>query len=131
MHYGEDWVMWIRIAAHYPFAYTPLQLVNYRVHDNNITSGSFQSGNHVKDVIKAINIIQTHLPADKKRKFKIIAEKNWSIYFARTSDLVYHRYKKPKQAVIQALQALKLNVNFTTIFFAFKLCVKKAIRYKP
>jgi glycosyltransferase involved in cell wall biosynthesis len=130
MHYGEDWEMWVRVAAHYSFAYTPLQLANYRVHDNNITSSSFQSGNHIKDMIKAINLVQAYLPADKKQKLKNIAKKNWSIYFARTSDMVYHRYKKPKQAVTQSMLALKLNVNPTTIFFAFKLHVKKVIRYK-
>jgi glycosyltransferase involved in cell wall biosynthesis len=131
MHYGEDWEMWVRVAAHYSFAYTPLQLANYRVHDNNITSESFQSGNHIKDMIKAINLVQAHLPSDKKQALKSIAEKNWSIYFARTSDMVYHRYKKPEQAVIQAMLALKLNINPTTIFFVLKLYVKKIIHYKP
>lgn len=131
MHYGEDWEMWVRIAAHYPFAYTPLTLADYRVHDNNITSGSFQTGNHIKDMIKAINLVQAYLPEDKKRRLKKIAEKNWSKYFARTSDMVYHRYKKPKQAFTQAMLALKLNVNPITIFFVLKLYIKKIIRYKP
>ena len=74
-HYGEDWIMWVRVAAHYSFAYTPLQLANYRVHDNSITSRYFQSGEHIKDTIKAINIIQNDLPADKKRRLKNMAKK--------------------------------------------------------
>jgi glycosyltransferase involved in cell wall biosynthesis len=131
MQYGEDWEMWVRVAAHYSFAYTPLQLANYRIHDNSITSRSFQSGNHIKDLNKAISLVEAHLPDDKKQKLKSIAQKNWSKYLARTSDIVYHRYKKPKQAVTQAILSLKLNVNRITIYFLLKLYVKKIIRYKP
>jgi hypothetical protein len=45
--------MWVRISAHYPFAFTPLKLANYRVHDDeNITSLYFQSGQRIKDISK-------------------------------------------------------------------------------
>lgn len=130
MHYGEDWEMWVRIAAHYPFAYTPLKLVRYRVHDKNITADSFQSGQHIKDMIKAINIIQAYLPANQKRKLKKLAQKHWSIYFAKTADMVYHRYKNPRQAIKQVRMALRMNVNTITIFFVFKMYLKKFMRYK-
>lgn len=130
MHYGEDWEMWVRIAAHYPFAYTPLKLVKYRVHDENITAVSFQSGQHIKDMIKAINIIQSYLPANKKRKLKKLAQKHWSIYFAKTADMVYHRYQNPRQAIKQVRMALSINANIITIFFVLKMYLKMLIRYK-
>jgi glycosyltransferase involved in cell wall biosynthesis len=35
--YGEDWEMWVRIAAYYPVAYTPQSLAEYRMHENTIS----------------------------------------------------------------------------------------------
>ena len=34
---GEDWEMWVRIAAHFPVWYEPEPLALYRVHDSSIT----------------------------------------------------------------------------------------------
>ena len=37
--FSEDWDMWIRIAAHYPFATINEPLVSYRQHGTNMTKG--------------------------------------------------------------------------------------------
>ncbi|MBD2388332.1 glycosyltransferase family 2 protein [Cylindrospermum sp. FACHB-282] len=34
---AEDWELWVRISFHYPFAVIKKPLVNYRLHQNNIT----------------------------------------------------------------------------------------------
>jgi glycosyltransferase involved in cell wall biosynthesis len=131
VHYGEDWEMWVRVAAHYPFAFSPLKLACYRVHSNqNITSLYFQSGQHIKDISKTINTIQAYLPSDKRKYLKKSAKKKWSIYYARTSDMVYHKYNKPDQAIRQAKMAFYMSKNSTTILFLLKMYVKKVIRYK-
>jgi hypothetical protein len=52
------------------------------------------------------------------------------IYYARTSDMVYHRYHDPKQAMQQAKLAYNMNRNFTTFFYLLKMHVKKLIHYK-
>lgn len=125
MHYGEDWVMWVRIAKDFPFAYTPLPLARYRIHDDyNITSLSFKSGQHIKDIEKAIDIIQHYLPAEQKRSLKKIAKRNWSLYFAETSHLVYYRYSDPTQAAQQAALAFKLNMNTITFINLLKYTAK-------
>jgi glycosyltransferase involved in cell wall biosynthesis len=36
---GEDWDLWMRIAAEHDLAYTPEPLASYRVHGQSITSG--------------------------------------------------------------------------------------------
>ena len=131
VHYSEDWEMWVRIAAHYPFAFTPLKFANYRVHDNeNITSKYFKNGQHIKDIAKTINTIQNYLPAQKKEMLKKNAERNWSVYYARTSDMVYHRYHNSKQAIQQAKLAYKMHKNPITFFFLFKMYIKRLVRYK-
>jgi glycosyltransferase involved in cell wall biosynthesis len=125
MHYGEDWLMWVRIAKDYPFAYTPLPLARYRIHDDyNITALSFKSGQHIKDIQKAINLIQNYLPDEQKRILKKIAKKNWSLYFAETSHLVYYRYNNPTQAAEQAVLAFKLSMNTATFFNLLKYAIK-------
>ena len=130
MHYGEDWEMWVRISAHFPVVHSPEPLAKYRVHDRNITSTYFLSGQHIRDISRAIDLVQPHLPADKRKKLKNLARKNYSLYFARTTDMVYHRYKNPEQALAQARAALRMHINRTTLYFLFKMKFKLLIRYK-
>src|SRR5690606_17707589 len=66
IHFGEDWEMWVRIAANYPVAYSPQRLAQYRYHTNNITTRSFLSGQNIHDIYKAIEIIQHYLPEEKR-----------------------------------------------------------------
>ena len=48
--YGEDWEMWTRIAAHYPVAYTPAPLAEYRFHIRSISGRSFLRAENVRDI---------------------------------------------------------------------------------
>jgi glycosyltransferase involved in cell wall biosynthesis len=130
MHYGEDWEMWIRISVHFPMVHSPKYLAHYRVHSTNITSQSFVSGQNIKDIMKAIEIVQAYLPRDKRKELKKLARKNYSIYFAKTTDMVYHGYKNPRQALTQARSAFKMHKNTTTLYFYFKIWFKLLIRYK-
>jgi hypothetical protein len=130
VHYGEDWEMWVRIAAHYPVAHSPERLAQYRIHNNNISSRYFLSGQHIKDIAFVIKTIQQYLPTDQKKALMRIAQRNWSHYFARTSDMVYHGYKSPFRAFMQAIMAFGLHKNSISLFFLLKICVKLMIRYK-
>jgi glycosyltransferase involved in cell wall biosynthesis len=130
MHYGEDWEMWVRISSQFPVVHSPRQLAQYRVHDSNITSRYFISGQNIHDITRAIDIIQDYLPAGERKKLKRLAKRNFSRYFARTSDMVYHGYNKPHQALRQAKDALRLHVNRITLYFVLKIYLKLLIRYK-
>ncbi|WP_343668402.1 glycosyltransferase [Chitinophaga sp.] len=130
IHYGEDWEMWVRIAAHYPVVYTPERLAYYRVHTSNITSRYFLSCQHILDIAKAINLIQPYLPATKRSRLKRQAQYNWSLYFARTTDMTYHKYNAPAQALNQAGKAFKMHPNKVTLYFLCKILLKIMLRYK-
>ena len=130
VHYGEDWEMWVRISYRFPIVHSPVHLANYRVHASNITSSYFLSGQHIRDIRKVIGMIQEHLPADKRKKLKRLASRNFSIYFARTSDMVYHGYKLRWRALQQAVAALRMDLNPTTVYFVAKLFAKILIRYR-
>jgi hypothetical protein len=124
VHYGEDWEMWTRIAAHYPVAYTPKNLAFYRLHNNNISTRYLSSGQNIKDIETVIEIIQGYLPPDKKRTIKKIAKKNYSIYFTGQAQKIYKVHKKAEVALKQAHGALQMHLNGRTLMSLLKLYAK-------
>lgn len=122
VHYGEDWEMYTRIAAAYPVVYTPKYLAMYRVHSNNITSNAYVTGQHIKDLKKVIDIIQSYLPPSKREKIKSATLKAKSIWFARHAHAVYP--KNPKIALQHAKNAIRLHTNPITVALASLLYVK-------
>ena len=86
--YGEDWEMWSRIARHYPVAYHPRILAEYRQHDESISGAFYLTGKNVQDITKVIDTINSYLPGKKKKHLKYIARKNYAYFaFARKSQL--------------------------------------------
>ena len=130
VHYGEDWEMWVRIAAHYPVAYSPKTLACYRVHGSNITTHSILSGQNIKDIQKVIEIINNYLPKHLRRKLRDKAERNFSGYFATLSDAIYHQHGNKRAALKQAYLSLRMHVNRLTIKHTVKIAVKWIIGYK-
>jgi glycosyltransferase involved in cell wall biosynthesis len=130
VHYGEDWEMWVRIAAHFPVAHSPKRLALYRVHENNITSRSFVSGQSIKDAMTVINIIQQYFPKSEKRRMYRLAKKHFAHYFSYTSDKIYHEYFRPDMALIQAKRAMKMHFSYTTLYYYIKILGKITIGYK-
>lgn len=130
VHYGEDWEMWTRIAAHYPVAYSPNYLAQYRNHHNNISSRYLLSGQNIKDINTVIEIIQNYLPEEKRKKLKRAARRSYSIYFAIISDAIYHDLKNPKAALKQAKMAIHMHSNKRTILALVKLYTKLLIHWK-
>jgi hypothetical protein len=122
--------MWVRIAAHYPVAHSPMCLANYRVHNSNISSQYFLSGQNMRDIAKVIDINQQYLPSDEKTKLTRAAKRNWSHYFARASDMTYGRYKSPHQALVQSRMAFSLHQNSVSLYYLVKTYLKVLLRYK-
>jgi glycosyltransferase involved in cell wall biosynthesis len=63
--YGEDWEMWVRIAARYPVWYEPEPLAFYRIHGESLSGLSQRSGDNGRDLRLAIEINRSHLPPEK------------------------------------------------------------------
>jgi glycosyltransferase involved in cell wall biosynthesis len=130
VHYGEDWEMWVRIAAHYPVAHSPAKLAFYRVHQNNITSRYFLSGQSLSDITKVIDTIQTYLPPNERVRVKQYAKRHVANYFSYTSDKIYHFYGKPQVALEQARRAMGMHFSYITLMYWLKIHFKILIRYK-
>ncbi|NJL21215.1 MAG: glycosyltransferase [Leptolyngbyaceae cyanobacterium SM1_3_5] len=59
---GEDWEMWVRIAAHYPVWFEPEPLAAYRVtRAGSLTAGAARNHRLVQDMRKATEIIESYL----------------------------------------------------------------------
>ena len=130
IQYGEDWEMWVRISAKFPVVHSPRRLANYRMHSTSISSRCFKSGENIKDISKVIDMVQAYLPLERRRQMKRLARRNFSMYFARTADMVYHGYRNPAQAMRQAIGALKMSVNRISIYYVLKIALKILIRYR-
>jgi glycosyltransferase involved in cell wall biosynthesis len=130
VHYGEDWEMWVRIAARFPVAYSPETLASYRHHDNNISARFFTSGQNIKDAKTVIDIIQKYLPVEKRKELKKIARRNFSIYLAGNAQKIYKVHRNGAVALKQAHGALLLHFNETTLILLLKLYAKVLIKYK-
>jgi GT2 family glycosyltransferase len=61
LKYVVDWEMWVRIAAHFPVAYTPKVLASYRCHADSETARLKHSGLISKDSKQAYNRIKKSL----------------------------------------------------------------------
>ncbi len=130
VHYGEDWEMWVRIAAAWPVIYIPDRLAHYRVHENNITGRYFLSGQSMRDVEKVIESIQQYFPPARREEMKKLAQRHFAHYFAMTTDKIYHEYARPDIALQQAANAVKMHRCGTTLYYYFKIYGKMRIGYK-
>ena len=124
VHYGEDWEMWARIGTQYKVAYSPTYLALYRVHQSNISSNAFASGQNIRDINTVIDIIQSYLPEDQKQKLKHHAKHYYSTYFAKSASKLLSVQNKPAIALKQARGALSMQVNKTTLTTFVKVHVK-------
>lgn len=77
---GEDWEMWVRIAAHYPVGYEVEPLALYRDRSNSITKRSILTGQNIRDVRKATEITRNYLPKNQAKKLSSNAAEGWALW---------------------------------------------------
>jgi glycosyltransferase involved in cell wall biosynthesis len=126
VHYGEDWEMWARIAAHFPIAYSPKCLAHYRSLNNGSISHNFiRNGQNILDITKVINIIQNYLPPEHRKRLKKYALQHYAIYCL---TLAYSLYPVDrKTAFVQAKGALGMSKHISVLQLVFKLYLKRFI----
>jgi glycosyltransferase involved in cell wall biosynthesis len=130
VHYGEDWEMWVRIAANFPVAHSPKKLAFYRVHENNITSRGFVSGQSMTDIMKVIKIVEDYLPKDKQKSMTAYAKRHFANYFSYSADKIYHEFGLPQVALLHARRAMLMHFSFVTLYYWVKIKFKMLIGYK-
>ncbi|WP_419802494.1 glycosyltransferase family 2 protein [Mucilaginibacter sp.] len=140
--YGEDWIMWARIAKEYPIAYLPKILAEYREHESSISNTSFISGKNIRDISKVFSIINSYLPKEKQKKASLAARKTycyWALgvtcdiwHTTRNKEIVYNQlreivklYKDPKVLKITAGLLFLMQVE------PFSKYLKRIINFNP
>lgn len=109
--YAEDWEMWVRIARYYPVAYTPDILAEYRLHSESISGGKYLSGEHLQDLLKAMMLIQRHLPEEKRQSIFRKSRKYYASYGLKVAQKLWCRYHDKQLVEAQIKHALKLSRN--------------------
>jgi glycosyltransferase involved in cell wall biosynthesis len=130
VHYGEDWEMWARIAAHFPVAYSPKCLAQYRyLNSTSISSRYIKQGQNIRDVTKVINTIQQYLPNEHQHSLKKQALYHYAAYCLLLSESLYHTDSQASLA--QAKGAMSMSRHPAIVYPALRLYAKNLLRSHP
>ena len=122
--YGEDWEMWVRIARHYPVAYTPEVLAEYRTHSNSISGHKFLKGGHLKDLAQAMQLIQQHLPEEQKTGILARSKKYYAYYGLKIANRLWNSLHNEKVVKTQIKYILYLHQSPLLRLVLLKLYLK-------
>ncbi|MCW9682208.1 glycosyltransferase [Dolichospermum planctonicum UHCC 0167] len=112
---GEDWEMWVRIAAQYPVWYEIEPLAMYRIHSNSLSRISTRTGGDIQDIRKVIEITQDYLPSQVAKQLSKQARENWALHTIQwiVPKLLTAGYLD--SVAIQTQEALRLSFSLKVI----------------
>jgi glycosyltransferase involved in cell wall biosynthesis len=122
-YWGEDWEMWVRIAAHYPVWYEVEPLALYRTHSVSLSGYSVRSGENIQDFRTAIGIVKDYLPADCADRLSKKALENYSFY-ALKSAREFILNGDTQAAMNQVREALRCCFSMKVILSSLKLSTR-------
>ena len=125
--YGEDWEMWARIAKHYPIAYTPKNLAQYREHPLSISNDSFMSGRNLRDIRTVIDIIMTYLPPQDRKRIRTKAERIFAYYSLNRRTYLWRQNKDVQPTYRYFYQLFKMHSDPKLIAKSIKLMANMKI----
>lgn len=114
-YWGEDWEMWVRIAAHYPVWFEIEPLAVYRYNSlGSLTRQSVQTGENMQDIRTAIDICQSYLPQVKTKKLSRKAREYWALYALGLSEQ-FLSSGNLSGAITQVREALRCRMSWSVI----------------
>ena len=125
--FGEDWEMWVRIAAHFEVAYTPEILAEYRIHSNSISYRAYSSAKHVEDMHWVIDSIQKWLPENERSTLRNQAKKNYAEYAIEIANGFWHNTGNKKITHKLIIETAKLHLSKEIISKMMKIYAKMLI----
>lgn len=111
---GEDWEMWVRIAARYPVAFQPEVLACYRDTSDSLTKRSVRSGQNIKDVRRATLIARSYIPAGPARQANRKALESWAGWGLHWAYLLLSKGDF-RSAAVQLREALRCSRSPATL----------------
>ena len=129
--FGEDWEMWVRIAAAYPVFYEPEPLAAYRLNDETSLSGSaLRTGQNMRDLRTAVQLNAALLPAAHRRRVSREANVNNALGTIRRSHRILDT-GEVRVPLIQLREALRTSPTPRVALHAARLlarCVWTIVR---
>lgn len=122
-YWGEDWEMWVRIAAQYPVWYEIEPLALYRTRSVSLSGRSIHTGENIQDLRKAVEIIKDYLPPDISESSTQTALRNYAFYALNTARKLVH-HGDYKGAMNQTREALRCYLSFKIVSSVIKLSVR-------
>jgi hypothetical protein len=121
LRYGEDWEMWVRIAASYPIGYETQPLAEYREQACSISSKLVSTGEDTHQLSMAVRLASRHLPLSSKQTIRRTA---LTIFANNALNKAIGQYKLHRNIggfFAQSREALKM--QSTIQFLAYMLKV--------
>jgi hypothetical protein len=122
-HYGEDWEMWVRIAAHYPVWYEVEPVALYRIHPQSLTSKASRTGQNGRDLRQVIEINKSSLPKAREPYLTAQAKKNFAAACLRRASRMLNA-RELDAALAQILEAMRTHRSWNVISRSFLLYMR-------
>lgn len=121
VEYGEDWEMWVRIAARYEMGYTPEVLAEYRKHASSISGKSFATAQNMASLEWVMRQIQQYLPDDRRARILEASRNFYAHYALRVANTLWRKFKDRRGASAQAWAAWNMSRDAALIYKIIKL----------
>lgn len=130
VHYGEDWEMWMRIAANYKMGYIPEVLAEYRKHESSISGKYILTGQNIRDLKQVMQISKKYFTEDKWQRLHKRSKKFYATYAINTARKIWGRSQNKQGTKNQIREAVSLSADPSIIYQAAKLYFKMFIGIK-
>lgn len=127
VHYGEDWEMWLRIAAHYHTAYHPQILAEYRKHAASISGQYIRTGQNIRDLRTVMEIARPYFSPSQWAAVHHDARRFYAHYAINTARMIWGRRQDARGTRSQIREACTLHADRSVLMQAAKLYVKMAL----
>ena len=127
---GEDWEMWVRIASRYPFWFEAKPLAVYRSHSSSLSGRAMRTGQNVRDMFRAVEIVRPYLPETKADELLYEARKLWAFWGLQCAGKMLTRGDRAG-AIAQIRAVSKCNRSLPVILSIVRLflgAVKRRIK---
>jgi len=125
---GEDWEMWVRIAAQYPVWFEVEPLAVYRSHSSSLSGRSFRTGQNIRDVRKATEIIKPYLPETVAAELHHQAKELWASWGIHCGSEMLAKGDR-EGAIAQIREGVKCSNSFPIILSAVQLLLEAGNRW--
>jgi glycosyltransferase involved in cell wall biosynthesis len=125
--YGEDWEMWVRIAANYRIGYTPEILASYRRHRKSISGKSFVTGRNMQELTWVMNRIQRYLPAATRESIMRKCRTFYAHYAITIAKSLWIEQRHRRGAEAQIRAAWNMQKDLSLFYRIMKLFTRMTL----